>query len=140
MNVMLQLFKEFVTPQQRELAAAVEKMGGDTALNDMQAMEELARIESGLTTGSGSRNDRGGQFNFLELQREINGSPDKAIEKNADFFGRILEVQKQEVQDIVRREGDRTISAIREGPHDRIVDPVRRAAPSFFMPHAHPLH
>ena len=99
-------------------------MGGDAVRNDKQAMEELATIESRLTIGSGSRNDGGGQFNFFELQREIDSSPDKAIEKNADFFYRKFEIQTKEIEDIVRREGDRVISAIREGPHDRIVDPV----------------
>lgn len=139
MKVMLDLFKEFVTPQQRELAAAVEKVGGDAVRNDEQAMETLAGVESKLTAGSESRGDKGGQFSFFEWQREINSSPDKAIQQNADFFNRKFEIQKQEIEEIVRRVGDRVISAVREGPHDRIVDPVSHLAPGC-MDSTHPFY
>ena len=139
MKVMLDLFKEFVTPQQRELAAAVENMGGDGVRNNKQAMEELAGVESKLT-GSESRGDKGGQFNFSEWQREINSSPDKAIEQNADFFNRKFEIQRKEIEDIVHRVGDRVISAVREGPHDRIVDPVRRLTPDLCTNTTNPFH
>ncbi|KAF9644578.1 hypothetical protein BDM02DRAFT_3074100, partial [Thelephora ganbajun] len=61
------------------------------------------------------------------LQQEINSDPDEAIEKNAEFFDRKFDIQRRQiVEDIARtvnREGDRIISAVTAGPHDRIVDP-----------------
>ena len=126
-DVMLQLFKEFVTPQQKELAAKVEKKGGDAAMKSKEAMEELASDEYKITAPMGSQNDGGRRFDLIELEREIKGDPDKAIEQNAEFFYRKFEVQRREIQDIVHREGDRIIWAVKEGPHDRIDDPVRRA-------------
>ena len=137
-DVLLQLFKEFVTPQQKELAATVEKMGGDAALNDQQAMEELARVEYKLTVHSGCRKDCVGTFNFAELRQEIMDSPDRAIRKNSEFFSGKFEIQKREIQDVVHREGDRIISAMIAGPHDRIIDPVRCTAPHLCVVHGSP--
>ena len=133
MDVMLQLFKEFATPQQKELAAMVENMGGDAVLNDKQAMEELVRVEPKLTVRPG-RKDGGGRFNFVELQKEIKESPDKAIERNAEFFSGKFEIQKREIEEIVTRESDRVISAVIAGPHDRIIDPVSLRLLLFYDP------
>lgn len=124
---MLQLFQEFVTPQQKALAAKVRDMGGNAALEDEQAMEELAGAAFALTVDSGDQAD-GGHFNLIQLRQEINSNPNEAIEMNAEFFIRKFEIQKREIQDITRaihREGDRVIEAINAGPHDRIADQVR---------------
>ena len=128
MDVMLQLFQEFVTPQQKKLAVMVQKMGGDAALEDAQAMKELAGAESALSSESGHPTGR--SFNFVELRQEIKGDPDEAIEKNSQFFDCKFDIQRRQiVEDVARvlsREGDRIISAVTAGPHDRIVDPVWR--------------
>ena len=116
MDLMLQLFQEFLTPQQKELKEKVKDMGGVAALDDEKAMQELAGAEFDLA-------------DFVELQQEIKGDVDQAIEKNDKFFSRMFNIQRREIQDLalmVHREGDRVISAMTAGPHDRIVDPVRR--------------
>jgi len=131
MDIMLQLFQEFVTPEQKKLAVMVEKMGGDAALENEQSMRELADAELAFVapTGSNSRHGGGRPFDVVELQHEIKGNPDEAIEKNAEFFNRKFDIQRRQiVEDIermVNREGDRIISVVTAGPHDRIVDPVR---------------
>ena len=132
MDVMLGLFKEFVTPQQKKLAAMVGSVGGDAALEDEQAMEELCREASALTTthpGTRSRRNENYPFNLAELQQEINDNPDDAIKKNAESFSRIFDVQKRQiVEDVTRvviQETDRIILAIEKGPHVRIIDPVQ---------------
>lgn len=123
---MLQLFQEFVTPQQQTLAVMVQKMGGNTVLEDKQAMKELAGAESALSSEGG--HCRGRSFDFVELQQEIKGDPDEAIAKNAQFFDCMFDIQRRQIaEDVARtvnREGDRIISAVTAGPHDRIVDPV----------------
>jgi hypothetical protein len=133
-NVILDLFKEFASLQQKELAAAVVKMGGDV-VNDKHAMEELARVESKLTARAGSRKDENFRFSFVEFQKEIKDGPEKAIEENAEFFSSKFEIQKRDIQDIVHREGDRIIEAVKAGPHDRIIDQVGGATSSLCITH-----
>ena len=140
---MLRLFQEFISPEQKKLALMVEKMGGrDVVRNDEQLMKELAsegpntRMHAGeesapaARSGSGSdnRHGTGRSFNFIELKREIEGSPDEAIAKNLEYFNGKFDLQKRQIEEamerIVTREGDRVISAVVAGPHDRIVDRV----------------
>ena len=131
---MLQLFQDFVTPEQKKLAVMVKERGGAAALESEQVIKELADAELALTAPSGSDNRHGGghTFDFVELQHEIKDDPNDAIEKNAEFFNRKWDIQRRQiVEDIARavnREGDRIISAVTGGPHDRIVDPVRTRA------------
>jgi hypothetical protein len=132
MDVMQQLFKEFINSQQRELAMKVEGMGGKAAaLENEQAMKELVDRESELTAGDElaftTRSGRNRPFNLVELQQEINGDPDKAIKEDAESFNLKFDLQKrivEELSHVVKRDGDRVISAMAAGPHDRIVDPV----------------
>ena len=126
MEAFLDVFQGFVTPQQKELEEKVEKLGKDAVLENEQAMKELA--ESIATTRPGHRNDGSGSFDFAKLQLEIKGDPDEAIQKNAEFFNAKFYIQSREILEGVAREigqaGDRIITAVTAGPHDRIVDEV----------------
>ena len=134
---MLQLFREFVTPEQRKLAVMVEEKGGVAVLENEQAMKELANAELAFTAPSGSDNRHGTSrpLDFIEMQHEIKDDPDEAIKQNADSFNRKFDIQTRQIEEsiarAVNREGDRIISAVTGGPHDRIVDPVRRGAFSY---------
>ena len=127
---MLRLFQEFVTPEQKKLAAMVEERGGIGVLKNKEAVKELAEAEFAFPAPSGSDGQRDGDrtLDLAELQSEIDGGPDKAIEKNAQVFNRKFDIQtrqiKEDIARAVKREGDRIISAVTAGPHDRIVDPV----------------
>ena len=132
MDAMLGLFKEFVTPQQKKLAAMVDSMGGDAALEDGQAMEELSREESALTAahpGTRSRRNESRPFDLAKLQQEINDDPDEAIGKNAERFSQMFDVQKRQiVEDVARvvtQGTERIILAMEQGPHVRVIDPVQ---------------
>lgn len=135
---MLELFQEFVSPEQKKLAAMVEQMNGVVALDSEQSMEELADAELALVAPLSSDSRRGGghPFDFVALQREIRANPDEAIEKNSDVFDRKFDIQRRQiVEDIertVNREGDRIILAVTAGPHDRIVDPVWQESSSVY--------
>ena len=130
---MLQMFQEFITPQQKQLTAMVQKIGEEeTVLEDDQAMERLLveGVESSFTTGSipKLRCDEGNSFDLASFRQEIKADPDEAIEKNAEFFNRKFDIQaRQIVEDASRaidRTSDRIITAVMAGPHDRIVDRV----------------
>ena len=143
-DIMLELFHEYAPPHERELAAMAKKLGGDAVLDNEQAMEELAAYAlAGAHPGPESRQaPQGRPFGFVELQQEIKGDPEEAIEKNAEFFNRKFDIQRRQiVEDIsraVNREGDRIISAVTAGPHDRIFDPVCRKAFSPRAAHSSP--
>lgn len=137
-DIMLELFQEFVSPEQKKLAAMVEQMNGVAALDSEQSMEELADAELALVgpLGSDSRRDGGRPFDLVALRHEIRANPDEAIERNSDLFDRKFDIQRRQiVEDIertVNREGDRIILAVTAGPHDRIVDPVWQKSPSVY--------
>jgi len=120
-----------------KFAAMVEEMGGiDAVQNNEQLMRELAneehnmRIHTGeefapvARSGSGSDNRHGTDrsFNFIELKREIECPPDKAIEKNLEYFNVKFDLQKKRIEEAMERM-ERIVTA---GPHDRIFDPVWR--------------
>jgi len=137
-DIILRLFQEFVSPEQKKLVAMVEKMGGrDAVWDDEQLMKKLAeepntRTHAGEAARSGSDSDNrhstDRSFNFIELKREIESPPDEAIAKNFEYFNGKFDLQKRQIEEamerIVTREGDRVISAVAAGPHDRIIDRV----------------
>lgn len=123
---MLQMFQTLLTPEQKKLADLVEKKGGNAVLNNEGVMRELAAAEASLSPASGRHGNE--RFDLTEIQHEITDDPTSAIEKNAEFFDRKFDMQRRQIEEeiarTVRREGDRIITAVTAGPHDRIVDPV----------------
>jgi len=128
---MTRMFQEkFVTPEQRRLTFLVKQKGGDVAIHDRRAMEELWNEEAMISAPVESdRNRSTKKFNLDEIRREIQGDPTEAIEKNKESFDGKFRVQLRQIQEdierAVKRQGDRVISAVTGGPHDRIVDQVR---------------
>ena len=128
MDVMLQLFQEFVTPQQKILAAKVEQVGRDAVLENEEMMKELVDAETSPNKGFGPQNRPGGgsPFDLDEIRREIKRDPEEVIKMNSEFFNRKFAIQVREIEEsmarVVGREGDRIISTLQEGPHDRIAD------------------
>lgn len=127
---MKDMFQKFVTPEQRQLDFLVEKKGGKGIVDNEQAMRELSDAESSISVPTGRERYRSPKkFDLAEIQHEVREEPAVAIEKNAEFFNRKFDIQRRQIQEdidhAVRREGDRIISAVTAGPHERILDPVR---------------
>lgn len=127
MEVMLQMFQTLRSPEQKKLADLIEKNGGNAVLDDEAVMRELVSVEAAMSPAGGWHGNN--RFDLAEIQREIRDDPTDAIEKNAEFFNRKFDMQRRQIEEdiarAVRREGDRIITAVMAGPHDRIVDPVR---------------
>jgi len=127
---MTKLFQEkFVTPEQRQLAVLVGQKGGDAAIHDKQAMEELWIVETRISASTGNERHRSTEkFDLEDIQREVQRDPTQAIEKNEEaFYGRFsvqMRQLREEFQRTVRQQGDRVISVLTGGPHDRVEDPV----------------
>ena len=126
---MMEMFKKFVTPEQRQLALLLDQKGGKAMIDNEQIMKELSEAETSISVPDGMGGHRlDKKFDLAEIQHEIRDDPTVAIEKNAEFFDRKFDIQarqiKEDVERAVRREGDRIISAVTAGPHERILDPV----------------
>ncbi|KAJ6561494.1 hypothetical protein DFH09DRAFT_1160085 [Mycena vulgaris] len=133
MDLMMKMFQNFVTPEQREMTRLVEQKGGLQACQENdKILKELNDIENKSAAPMGPQGAKGtgnaGKTSGLEdLRDELMTDPDAAMEKNLTVFSRKFEVQKRQIIDelskVVERQGDRVISAITAGPHDKIIDP-----------------
>jgi len=126
---MMEMFQKFVTPEQRQLTFLVEQKGGDAIIDNEQAMRELSDAEASISVPAGKERHRPTKkFDLAEIQHEIRDDPAVAIGKNAEFFSRKFDIQRRQIQEdierAVSREGDRIISAVTAGPHERVIDPV----------------
>ncbi|KAJ7727702.1 hypothetical protein B0H14DRAFT_3618757 [Mycena olivaceomarginata] len=114
------------------MARLVEQKGGIQAcqendkvlreLNDLENKSGAAHLQQGPTSTKGAASTSG----LDDLKDELMTDVDAAIQKNLTVFSRKLEVQTRQIIDelskVVERQGNRVISAIAAGPHDRIVD------------------
>ncbi|KAJ7167639.1 hypothetical protein C8R46DRAFT_1093665 [Mycena filopes] len=137
MDMMMKMFQQFVSPEQREMARIVEQKGGLQACQDNdKILKELSDLESKSTpnqvnfgpqsakqSAKGATNKTSG---LEDLKDELMTDPDAAIEKNMTVFARKFEVQQRQIIDelskVVERQGDRIISELTSGPHDKIID------------------
>ncbi|KAI0767749.1 hypothetical protein C8Q74DRAFT_1318273 [Fomes fomentarius] len=135
-DIVIEFFTKFVSPEQQELATLIAKKGGPTVvMGNNTALQELLKFKPGFKTSLGKRIDREGaeskgvtEKDELEVvKEELFDSPELAIRKNLEIFERKFMVQQRELVDevgkIVHHEGDRVIEAITSGPHERILDP-----------------
>jgi len=109
------------------------KGGPKACLDDDAILKELmlssgSKVSPNPTTNSGAKSVAADRFAFSRVKKDTKEDVDDCLEKNMAHFERKLELQKRqivkEIGEVVRREGDRVISALL-GPYDRIVDSVR---------------
>ncbi|KAI8975856.1 hypothetical protein BD414DRAFT_423775 [Trametes punicea] len=136
-DILLDFFVNAVTPEQRELAAIVEKMGGaavvmrqDETLRELlqfQSTTQLTVTHSEFTEPQQGLEHNSSEEDLVFLRRDLLESPGVAIQRNLEVFERKIRMQQrelaQEMRGMVHHEGDRVIEAVTSGPHDRIVDP-----------------
>ena len=137
-DMVLEFFTKWVSPEQQELAALSAKKGGSTAvMGNNHALQELLKFRPATSSNTGKRgNDREGSEHKSHVEsdelsivkEELFDSPELAIRKNLEVFERKFVMQQRELAEEVKRmvhhEGDRVIQAFTSGPHERIIDPV----------------
>ncbi|KAI9464111.1 hypothetical protein BJY52DRAFT_887328 [Lactarius psammicola] len=128
------MFEQFVSPEQKQLAATVAANGGVKALrnNDkmLLALEKTASKAPSAPSAEVHRAPRAkasdASPNAEDLRTDIFEDPDAAVEKNQVVYFRKFEAQKRQIVDelafVVKRESDRVIQEMKGGPHDRIRD------------------
>jgi hypothetical protein len=139
---MILLFRKLESPYEKELLEAVSTRGGVKAcLENNDALKELTTISQkqvsrsfaagppGIQWGAklGSQ-DKDEKAAFDDLKKELAENVEETLEKNLVVFERKLGMQMRQIQTelegAIQREGDRVITAVISGPHDRIIDPV----------------
>ena len=130
------LFEQLVSPEQTQLAATVAANGGVKALRDNDKMllelEKTASKASSIPGADGHRTGwaKPGDANSIadDLRTDIFEDPDAAVERNQAVYFRKFEAQKRQIIDeltfLVKRESDRVIQEMKDGPHERIRDRV----------------
>ena len=137
---MMEFFQSTASLEQKEISARVREKGGIQAVIDndrsLKDLVDLYRGSESTVEVAGARGRRDIAVDITDLRLEIREGVEVAVERNAETFLRKFEMQRKQIVDelsrVMHREGDRIISAVTAGPHDRIVDPVRRA--SFIRP------
>ena len=136
------MFEQFVSPEQKQLAATVAANGGVKALRSNDEMLlELERPASKATCAPSAEKELAprakpgaANSNADILRKDIFEDPDAAVARNQTVYFRKFEVQKRQIIDeltlVVKRESDRVIQEIKGGPHERIRDRVRAFYPS----------
>jgi hypothetical protein len=145
MDTMMKMFERFVLPEQKAMEQLIEKKGGTKACQEsdkiLQELDEFGK-ESGRAFDKGAVASLGKQKtrpakDLDELKKELHTDPDAAMEKNMIAFSRKFEIQQRQITEelskVMRREGDRIISAVTSGPHDKIIDPVRNTVASYLF-------
>ncbi|KAI8975832.1 hypothetical protein BD414DRAFT_497057 [Trametes punicea] len=146
MDLLLEFFANAVSPEQRELAALVQKKGGPAAVvGKEETLKELLNFKPSSLAASVKRRERDGPEHLMQVQvktkasvrpetidtkdlvRELAESPEVAMKNNFEVFERKFKMQQRELAEemsrMVHHEGDRVIEAVTSGPHDRIIDP-----------------
>lgn len=132
MDMMMKLFEKLMPAEEKEMAKLIEDKGGaKKCQEDNKILQELSGQKSGgsiPTAGVAGRRGVPKDSDIEDLKTELHLDPDIAIQKNMEIFSRKFEMQKrqiiQEMEAVVKREGDRVINAVTAGPHDKILDPV----------------
>ncbi|KAJ6591119.1 hypothetical protein DFH09DRAFT_1138663 [Mycena vulgaris] len=131
MDMMMKMFQGFVSPEQKEMARLVEQRGGQACLEDDKALKELNEFENKLGGSQGNNSAHGSRTtkasDLEDLKEDLHLEVETALEQNMAVFTRKFDIQKRQIVDelsrVIEREGDRVISAVTAGPHDRIIDP-----------------
>jgi hypothetical protein len=133
MDMMMKMFEKFMPAEEKEMAKLVERKGGAKACQeDDKILQELSGLKSGNSVSTGPQGARktGAKTtsDLDDIKEDLHLEPAAAVEKNMEVFTRKFELQteqiKREMELVVKREGDRVISAVTAGPHDKIIDPV----------------
>ncbi|KAK7042365.1 hypothetical protein R3P38DRAFT_2890069 [Favolaschia claudopus] len=127
MDLMMKLFSQLVSPEQLEMTRMIKQRGGESVLDNDKALKELNEWENKTSASQGIATHGSKPAELDDLKDELRTDPDVAMEQNMVVFTRKLEVQTRQIIDemsrLVERQGDRIISAVTAGPHDKIIDP-----------------
>lgn len=131
--MILQFLKYYLPPEYKDLQNQVEDKGGrEVVMRSNATLRELLKSQPRTQVSRGNNLIVLRAHHVLnELRGELQG-PGHSIETNLPAFERKFDMQQRqivsEVDMIVHREGDRIITSITSGPHNRVIDEVRNVS------------
>lgn len=130
-NMMMEMFQNLASPEERQLTKAVSKLGGSRAIHaNGKLLRQLSNeeLDGSLSTNAVGTKAGRKRYSLEDLREDLRADPEEIIKNNLVLFSRKFEIQQnrilEELNMAVKREGDRVIQTIVAGPHDRIFDPV----------------
>lgn len=128
--LMKMVFENMRSKEETEITTFIATKGGaEKVLGTDDLMAELIkRLENSASLTGQSMPLKGEDKSMLEeVRRDLAKNLDDILQENRDIFAQKFQVQQVELEKLhhtVVKEGDRVISAIISGPHDRIVNKV----------------
>ncbi|KAG8814728.1 hypothetical protein FRC19_001553, partial [Serendipita sp. 401] len=121
---MLSLFRLLDSPREKEIMELVRANGGAKECMENDAvLKKLAAAKASHVTDSKGFVD---PVKLGEIRKDLKEDIEDALKNNYALFEKKMALQRQDfVDDVdksVVRESDRVISALKSGPHDRVVD------------------
>ncbi|KAH7909808.1 hypothetical protein BJ138DRAFT_1010091 [Hygrophoropsis aurantiaca] len=139
---MLLVFKQLEVPLPRDFSRIVSEVKGPTTAwvdNDDVLQRLISASRGSKTSAKDSQQSAPTITNksskmatadpklLMVVRSELQEDMEQAIADNMELFSRKLKVQEkqliEQLNGVVHREGDRIISAVVSGPHDRLLDP-----------------
>lgn len=125
------LFEQLRSPKEKQILESIRREGGEDKFDkykDDSELRKLLRISDGKPAATSDPVSASEAKTLSSIREEVKEDLIKTLVDNRRIFDRKLKAQTEiivaETKGIMRREGDRIISAFARGPSDRVVDPV----------------
>ncbi|KIJ42134.1 hypothetical protein M422DRAFT_254828 [Sphaerobolus stellatus SS14] len=135
---MSEMLRRFATPEETDIAMFIEKKGGVKTIAQqikennpksdavLKELDEYENEKYNTTQGTQGGKIRHPHDSLEELRKEINIDQDQALKKNFESFQLKFEAQQKlfrdEVTQVVRKEGENIIRTLTAGSYSRILN------------------
>ena len=124
----MRMFAANVPPNEQRMRDKIQEKGDPNAIiNNDVLLRELNDFENKtvLIQGSESSEKIRGNFSVKDLKEELFENLEDAISVNFEVFERKFTLHQNQLQEQLTKSMQEIIVTIKEGPHDKIKDPVR---------------
>lgn len=129
MELFFKVFAANVPANEQLIREEVNKKGMDfnTLINDGPALNQLNKFENENIKRAGSESSNQkmrSEFSLEDLKVELFENLDTAISANFDIFERKFTLHQNRLHEQLNKSMQEIMVAVREGPHDKIRNPV----------------
>lgn len=139
---MLEIFKKLETPREREVSKFIDDNGGARACIEKDDLLTKLISKTGESLSSvAQRSSAKGSDEVVAarktLLKELAENVDEIFKKNLAVFEAKMVIQRQQITDVMERQGKQIMSALQSGAHEKIRDPVSEniATPNWNLHH-----
>lgn len=129
MELFFKVFAANVPANEQLVRDEINKKGMDfnTLINDGPALNQLNKFENENIKRAGSESSNQkmrSEFSLEDLKTELFENLDTAISSNFDIFERKFTLHQNRLHEQLNKSMQEIMVAVREGPHDKIRNPV----------------